>query len=223
MRYLGSQGDLALSTNHDTMTNYAIEFDTRTPESATRAARTLRALGCEHLRRADKIIRKRKNTTDYTRLPWDGNTVQCASHLPSSLSHFRPSIKTEGVDVWEPLCQPELFGVNAALMAGFIIRLVTIQSNDPEVISLSWEAFKKLRIRYAGPLPDEAIRGCDTRLPPSIYQTTIPQLKAWAAASSGVDFMAAPIPQDETYTDYPLKKLKDQRITLFVSLLSKFQ
>ena len=164
------------------MVSEAIRLDTRTPKTATEAARSLCALGCEHLRRADQIIRKRKNTSHYTRLTWDGNTVQRASHLPSSLSNFRPSVKNEGVHVWEPLCQPELSGVKVALMAGFIIRLVTIQSNNPEVVALF-----KLQLRYLGQLPNEAICGCDTRLPPSIYQTTIPQLKAWVAASRGVD------------------------------------
>ena len=118
------------------MVNEAIQLDTRSPNFATEAARSLRALGCEHLSRADQSIRKRKNTSDYIRLIWDGNIVQCASHHPSSLSNFRPSVKNKGVHAWEPLCQPELSSVNVALMAGLIIRLVTIQFNNPEVVAL---------------------------------------------------------------------------------------
>ena len=135
-----------------------------------------------------------KGKTCQTTLGCLGMETLCASHLPSSLSNFRPSVKNKGVYVWEPLCQPEHFGVNNALMAGFIIRLVIIQSNNPEVVALCRQTLLKLQLRYPGHLPNEAICGCDTRLFPSIHQTTIPQLKAWVATLRVVDFMVSPIP-----------------------------
>ena len=73
IHYKASIGELALRSSHNTMVNEAIWLDTRKPK--TEAARSLRSLGREHLRRADQIIRKRKSTSDYTRLTWGGNTV----------------------------------------------------------------------------------------------------------------------------------------------------
>ena len=70
VRYLATQGRTTLHTSHHTMVNQAIEFDTRTPEIATKAARSQRALGCEALARAEKYILKRKNRSDFTRLAW---------------------------------------------------------------------------------------------------------------------------------------------------------
>lgn len=52
-----------------------------------------------------------------------------------------------------------------------------------------------LQRQFPGQFPDEAIRGCDTRLPSSIFETTITDLKAWVAASREVEFTIFPIPQ----------------------------
>lgn len=73
-------------------------------------------------------------------------------------------------------------------------------------IALIRTSLLKLQLRYPGQLPDRAIEGCDIA---AIYKTTIPKIKAWVAASRGVDFIGTTILQETVFTEHPLNSQQD--------------
>lgn len=132
--YMGTQGIVPRCFSTTKMTKIAKNWAIADGATARKITKTLRATSYKAYTPSNLQYIERANILDYGRVPCCGSDIHCTSLLGWSLAHFQNCVKTEGLHVREPNGGAVCSGVNVALMAGFIVRLVTIQNLNLEAI-----------------------------------------------------------------------------------------